>query len=175
MSTTLSCEVRIKEAKNVSSNLGGSLFVRIRLPRHKTESLNTRQIPSRNDPIWDETFSLECPQIDDTRITASDTLGFELRRRSAVPFSGSKLLGSAEIPLERILSSSMVDTWLSLNSRRGGAGEAVKLKVEISATCRAETKKRAREYGCACRDGRCDNSYGSACDDYDVFALQLVC
>ena len=184
--------MKIIEAKNIGSKLRGNLFVRYYLPSGLNNkapiTLNTREIPVKYDPVWNESLSLECHGMDINKLTRQDKLVFELRLRNVVPligatFGGSKLLGWAEVPLEEVLNSpnAVIDKWLTLVSTRGNGKEDVakscKIKVEIKVgvldekiTSREVRNVRRNWDMCGCRDGHHDQ-YGCTSDDYDVFAL----
>ncbi|EXB29438.1 hypothetical protein L484_022109 [Morus notabilis] len=196
--SSLTCELKIKQATSVQSKPKTKLFVRSYLPlgnySNKTSNicLDTREIPTENDSVWNESFSLEgCGTEGSMDISKlkQESLVLELRMRKTMPVFGaifnlgsSKILGMAEIPLKEVLESpNMVfDKWVTLVATRGRVFEGVKpakLKVEIRIRVLKDVemleKKRLRNMEknwdeCGCKDG---HDHGCSCDDYDVFAL----
>ncbi|EXB29435.1 hypothetical protein L484_022106 [Morus notabilis] len=185
--SSLTCDMKIIEAKNIESKIKGNLFVRFYLPssirNNKTSiGVNTREISTKNDHVWNESFSLACCGIRDSIDTTNlsqESLVFELWFRNKVPvFGASKLLGRGEISLKDVLESpNMVfDKWVTLVSTRGHVVDGVKspkLKVEMrTGILKDEVKRRPRTgkkwNECGCKDG---HDHGCSYDDYDVFAL----
>ncbi|GMN33755.1 hypothetical protein TIFTF001_004322 [Ficus carica] len=189
-------ELKIVQAKTLLSKppTRTNLFVRCYLPLGNSNKksnivLNTREIATRNDIVWNESFSLECYGTEgpmDIAKLGQQSLVLELRMRKRVQIfgatlGGSKILGMAEIPLKEVLESpNMVfDKWVTLVATRGHALGGVKqaeLKVEISArVLKEETQEKRRlvrmrkkREECGCKDG---HDHGCSYDDYDVFAL----
>lgn len=195
----LSLELKIIQAKNVETKTRGDLFVRCYLPggsNKKRIGLNTKEIRTKNDHVWNESFSLECSGIGgsmDITKPRQESLVFELRWRKRVPvigtsaFVGSKLLGRAEIAWKEVIESPnmVLDKWVTMVNSSGGDRvfkgglKPAKLKVEIRVRVWTEEeilgkttvkmgKKNLDE--CGCKDGHHHGQY--ACDEYyDVFAL----
>lgn len=195
----LSLELKIIEATNVKSKSEGNIFVRYYLPRGSNKSrieLNTREIPTKNDPVWNESYSLECfgtghqVSMDITKLK-QESLVFELRWRNIVPilgtstfgFGGSKLLGRAEIAWKEVIESPnmVLDKWLNIVSSGGGdrvcegVPEPTKLRVEIRVRVWTEEEileKRKARMGkenwdeCGCNDGH--HHHYCTSEDYEI-------
>ncbi|PON86130.1 C2 domain containing protein [Trema orientale] len=145
--SSLSLELKIIEAKNVESKTRGDLFVRCYLPsggsKKRRIGVDTKEVPSKNDHVWNQSFSLECSGIGhegsmDLTKLSQESLVFELRWRNRVPvlgtsgFGGSKLLGRAEIAWEEVIESPnmVLDKWVYLVNSTGGDRPA-KLKKDF--------------------------------------------
>ncbi|KAL5556334.1 hypothetical protein UlMin_038570 [Ulmus minor] len=187
--STLSFEVKIIQAKSVESISRGYLFVRCYLPAggKKRIQLNTREIPTKSDHVWNDFFSLECSTGTESSIDLEhESLVLELRWRNTVPIlgkiGGSKLLGRAEIPWKEVLESPnmVLDKWVSTVSSGNRVLEGIKppklqvvIGVGVPAKAETETARRRRSMAenwdeCGCKDRHvfgCDN------DEYDIFAL----
>ncbi|PRQ48769.1 putative C2 domain-containing protein [Rosa chinensis] len=191
--SSLSCGLRIIQAKNIEFiKTTGNLFVRYYLSAGDSKKirLNTREISTKSDHIWDESISLECNGSDSF---VRETVVFELRWRNTVPvfgrIGGSQLLGRAEVPWKEVLESPNMelDKWVTMvpRSTSGGAIEGVKppkLQVSIKVGVQAEVgmeKRRLRRTKkwdeCGCEDGHGHgHGYGCTCSDYEIFALAAL-
>ncbi|KAL5556333.1 hypothetical protein UlMin_038569 [Ulmus minor] len=185
--STLSFEVKIIQAKSVESISRGYLFVRCYLPAggKRRIQLNTSEIPTKSDHVWNDSFSLECSTGTESSINLEQqSLVLELRWRNTVPIlgkiGGSKLLGRVEIPWKEVLESPnmVLDKWVSTVSSGNRVLEGIKppklqVVIGVGVPAKAETARRRRSTAenrneCGCKDGHvfgCDN------DDYDIFAL----
>ncbi|XP_062118432.1 uncharacterized protein LOC133832057 [Humulus lupulus] len=190
ISSSLSLELKIIEAKSVESKPRGDLFVRCYLPVGSSKGkvgINTKEIPTKNDHVWNETFSLECSgtgesSMDITKLIKQEKLVFELRWRNRVPilgtstFGGSKLLGSAEIAWKDVTESPnmVLDKWVTM-AHSSGELKPAKLKVQISVivfTKEHILEKKNSSEKCGCKDSHHHNHSLYACDEYyDVLAL----
>ncbi|KAF5458144.1 hypothetical protein F2P56_022199 [Juglans regia] len=196
--SSLSCKLTIKQAKQVELRSTGSLFVRYYLSagNNKRIRLNSREISSRSDLYWNESFSLDCFATHDTMDNLKqENVVFELRWRSnKVPvlgrniIGGSKLLGRAEIPWKEVYESPNMEMekWVTMIPTSGSRVlvEGVKppklqvgMKVQVPAMVEKEIRRRSN-YGkgkkswdesCGCKDG---HGHGcTSCEDYNIFAL----
>lgn len=184
--SSLTCELRVIQAKNIEFiKTTGNLFVRYHFSAggNKRIRLNTREISTKSDHVWNESISMECNGTDSF---LQETVVFELRWRNTVPvfgrIGGSQLLGRAEIPWKEVLESPNMelDKWVTMvpRSTSGHALEGVKLpklqigiKVGVQAEVGMEKRRqrRAQKWDeCGCEDG---HGYGCSCSDYDIFAL----
>ncbi|KAL6222935.1 hypothetical protein ACLB2K_006325 [Fragaria x ananassa] len=186
--SSLSCDLRIIQAKNIEFlKTTGNLFVRYYLSAGdgKRVSLNTREISAKSDHIWNESISLEC---NGSNRFEQDTVVFELRWRSTVPFfgniGGSQLLGRAEVPWKEVLESPNMelDKWLMMvprsTSGRALEGKLPKLQVSIKVAVQTEVgmekrrQRRTKKWDeCGCKDG---HGCGRTCSDYEIFALAAL-
>lgn len=194
--SSLSCEFRIKEAKNVEySKSTGKLFVRyyLSLGDNRRVRLDTGEISAKSDRhVWDQSFSLECNGEDQASMDCNlknQSVVFELRWRSSVPVFGrigrrSQVVGRGEIPWKEVFESPnmVLDKWLTMVSESGDGAESVikpvKLRVgiRVGVPVEMETRKQRRssagkkymEEECGCKYG---HAHGCSCGDYDVFAL----
>ncbi|XP_043719539.1 uncharacterized protein LOC122667342 [Telopea speciosissima] len=179
--SSLNCELRIIEAKNIKSISTATLFVRYFFcaGNNETIRLNSREIPWTSHPYWNESFSLECSATKDClEELKKQSVVFELRWRDKTPILGkfrrSKLLGIAEIRWKEVLESSelAIDTWINTVATSSNNSPVLKdltppslhvqMKVRIPATM--ETVKQ-RRCVCGCGQEFCE------CDDDDLFAL----
>ncbi|PON32307.1 C2 domain containing protein [Parasponia andersonii] len=198
--SSLTLELKIIEATNIESKPRGNLYVRYYLSgedKKKKVRFKTKEISTRNDLVWNQSFSLDCcgtghQGFIDVAKLKQEILVFELRWRKRVPllgrltFGGSKLLGKAEIAWKEVIESPnmVLDKWVTIVNSVGGdrALEGVvkpaKLKVEIRVRVwKAEEilenrrvrmgKKNWDECGCQNGHHRCCTS--STCDHYDIF------
>lgn len=184
--SSLCCELRILQAKNMETKYPGNLFVRYYLNNRRIK-LNSHEISSRSELIWNEPFSLECSgteeSLDDLK---KQTVVFELRWRSAMPVLGkmgkSQLLGRAEMPWKAVFESPNMEIekyWLPMeSSTKGRVLEnlkppslqiSMKLLVQGPLPVKIEKNKRRERGGCGCKD--IGELYSFACADYEVFAL----
>ncbi|KAJ4715708.1 C2 domain protein [Melia azedarach] len=191
--SSLSCELRIIKAKNIEfkSSSGGNLFVRYYLSAgdNKRIQLNSKEISSNSDLIWNEAFALECLGTEDAiKELKQQSVVLELRwRKTKANFLGKKskseLLGRAEIPWKTVFESPNmeVEKWVSMVSKNRSRVLEEDLKppslqvamkvegpkmVEILEKNRKNerTLKKWDECGCA-------NSGACSCSDYEIFAL----
>ncbi|XP_030973356.1 uncharacterized protein LOC115993558 [Quercus lobata] len=185
--SSLSCELRIIQAKNVEFKSKGSFFVRYYLSagNNKSIRLNTREISSKSDLSWNESFSLDCFGNQDSMDNLKqESVVFELRWRKKVPvlgkIGGSQLLGRAEIPWKQVFESTNmeIENWVTMVSTRQHVLEGAKppklqvgMRIQVPAMVemegRTQRKVNKREYECGCIDG---HDY-STCRDYEIFAL----
>ncbi|XP_042475058.1 uncharacterized protein LOC122057119 [Macadamia integrifolia] len=187
----LSCELRIIEAKNLESISTGKLFVRCYLSTGNNERIrlnSTREIPSTSHPYWNESASLECSTANHSCCMdelKQQSVIFELRWRKNSTrlgrFSGSKLLGKAQVSWKDVLESESdeleVQRWVSTIPTSNLVLEGLKppalhVGMKVRVPCMTELVKRRRDVGlkrwkdCGCRHGNCCNS-----GDDDLFAL----
>ncbi|XP_011031007.1 PREDICTED: uncharacterized protein LOC105130278 [Populus euphratica] len=191
MSTCLSIEIEIFQAKNIEVKSHGSLFVRYYLSagKNKRIQLKSREISSKSNLFWNESFSLECIGTEDSiNNLKQETVVFELRWRNTNPIlakilGGSQLLGRAEVPWRTVLESPNLEMerWVMLVPKKGSVPDDVKppsVQIAMRATVpeMAEMEKKNRrdgrlrkrdECGC-CKDSRC------RCEDYEIFALVVA-
>ncbi|WCJ31872.1 hypothetical protein M5689_013323 [Euphorbia peplus] len=185
-SSSLTCEIRVIEAKNIQIKSNGTFFVRYHLsaPNNKNIQINTKEISSKSDLFWNESTSVECLGTKDTVNTLKqEKIVLELRWRSnsSNPIRrSSKLVGTAEIPWSRVFESPNmeVEKWVTMVSTQkmnptSVFDESVKLpsiqicmRVRIPSELMVEKKRinRSQEYECH-HNGYCK------CQDYDIFAL----
>lgn len=132
--SSLKCELKIIKAKNLEFVPTGNLFVRYYLVDGKGSriKLNSREVASTCDPLWNEHICLECQGATDTVGGLRDQrVVFELRWRSSAPVIGrivrSKLLGRAEMAWKEVLESMdlSIEKWVTLDI---GHGAVVGLK-----------------------------------------------
>ncbi|XP_043697553.1 uncharacterized protein LOC122648402 [Telopea speciosissima] len=199
LGNSLSCEVRIIEAKNLNFIRTGNLFVRCYLSTSNNEKirLNCREIPTTSHPYWNDSISLECSATNDDKNCLEElkqqSVVFELRWRNNSPIigkiGGSKVLGKAVISWKEVLESPelAIQKWVStVSSASRDVIEGLKpkpppalhvgLKVRIPTSMAAEMVKRRKEVElqrwwnkCGCRDGSCSKYYN--CGDDELFAL----
>lgn len=183
------CEIRILEAKNIEFTSPKNLFVRYYLSAGNNNRirLNTAQISSISDFIWNQSFSLECLGSQDSIHTLQQsTIVFELRRAKIRPVFGrvfgrssSQLLGRAEIPWSQVFESPKMEIERCVSLVSGNNNECVKqpklkmgMRVRVPAEMEIMNKKikRTRKWKDEC--GCCESSkVGDFCGDYDLFAL----
>ncbi|XXG70682.1 hypothetical protein AAC387_Pa07g0111 [Persea americana] len=176
--SALSCQLTILRAKNVELVPTGNLFIRYYLVDGNGERirLNSREIKSTSDPIWNEKVSLECHGPNDPAAELRmQSVVFELRWRSTSPVLGrvvrSKLLGRVEISWNDALESKgmLMEKWVTL-ARMSSAVVALKapaLQVRMEVGVLEKTKTSAVESRwkkCNCR--HC--AYGR---DEEIFAI----
>ncbi|XP_043719543.1 uncharacterized protein LOC122667347 [Telopea speciosissima] len=196
--SSLNCELRIIEAKNLEFISTGKFFVRCYLNTRNNERIrlnSTREIPSTSQPFWNESTSLECSStansycIDELK---QQSVVFELRWRNNSPmfgrFGGSKLLGKAEVSWKDVLESSelVVQRWVSIVPSSSSSSLVVEglkppalhveMKVRVpnmAAEMMMVSKRRdvalKRWKDCGCRHGHCCNS-----GDVELFALMAT-
>ncbi|PPS09883.1 hypothetical protein GOBAR_AA10756 [Gossypium barbadense] len=167
---SLCCELKVLQARNIELKYPGNLFVRYYLfaGSNKRVKVDSHEISSKLDPIWNESFSLECSGTQESiNGLKQQTLVFELRCRSKMmtvlgKMGKSKLLGRAEIPWKAVLESPNMEI------------EKYGLPCEGPAIVETEKKKKRKQSlknswdGCGCKDvgGGC-----CSCADYEIFAL----
>ncbi|KAE7998092.1 hypothetical protein FH972_002670 [Carpinus fangiana] len=183
--SSLTCNLTIMQAKNVDFKSTGTLFVRYYLSagNNKRIRLNTREISSKSDLCWNESFSLDCFVSQDSMDSLKqENVVFELRWRSKVPvlgrIGGSQLLGRAEIPWKEVCESPNMEMEKWVTMGQVGVSKPPKLqvamKVQVLPAMEEMERRRNRnvkkwddhdEY-CGCKD-----VHGLSCEDYDIFAL----
>ncbi|XXG70681.1 hypothetical protein AAC387_Pa07g0110 [Persea americana] len=175
----LSCQLTILRAKNLELAPTGNLFIRYYLLDGNNEriKLNSGEVASTSDPIWNENVSLECHGPNDPAAGLRlQSVVFELRWRSTSPLLGrivrSKLLGRAEISWNDVLESNgmLMEKWVTLARMSsivvGLKAPALQVRMEVGVL--EKVKKRApgsiswKE--CSCR--HC--AYGR---DEEIFAI----
>ncbi|XP_050204687.1 uncharacterized protein LOC126654753 [Mercurialis annua] len=188
---SLSCEINIVQAKNLNLKSHGNLFVRYYLSsrNNKRIQLNTQEISSKSNLIWNESFSLECLGTQDSiNNLKQETVVFELRWRNTKPIlakiGGSKLVGRAEIPWKTVVESPRmeIEKWVMMVSEKNCRGVVndyklpsvqIQMKVKVQEIVILEKMKKRNgklrdwkndECGC-CKDSGCK------CQDYEIFAL----
>ncbi|XP_058077777.1 uncharacterized protein LOC131226101 [Magnolia sinica] len=182
-STSLKCQLNIIKAKNLELVPYGDLFVRYYLSTGTDERvrLNTCEIPSTDEPYWNESITLECHSTADTiEQLQQQSVVFELRWRSAAPIVrrivGSKLLGRAEIAWRDVLGTAemSIEKWAMVTTASRSIlglkqpALQVGLKVGISGILDRVNKRVARSMKwdeCGCRHGACNGR------DEDIFAI----
>ncbi|KAI5669889.1 hypothetical protein M9H77_19742 [Catharanthus roseus] len=189
------CELKIISAKDVDQlkSSGDHLFIRCYLSagNDRRVQLNSREIPTNSNPIWDDSFSLECLGTEESiNSVRQGNVIFELRSRnklSSVPifgkFGGSKLLGRAEFPWKTVFESQNmeIETWVRMILKNGRVtNEHVKppavkisMKIRVLEEERSKNPKNDRLRGwdnnneCCCL--ACNGCH--SCADFDIFAL----
>lgn len=180
--SSLSCEIRIMRAKNIELKTEGKLFVRYYLSAGNNQrvGLNSREISSKSDLFWDESFSLECLGSEESiQSLMQERVVFELRWRSKVPVLGrvrkSHVLGRVEIPWTSVFASKEmeIEKWVSMVSTgsrvvgQDGQPPALQVAMKVRIPKVAERSRRVMKWDeCGCTDGGC------TCVDADhIFAL----
>ncbi|WCJ31873.1 hypothetical protein M5689_013324 [Euphorbia peplus] len=186
-SSSLTCEIRVIQAKNIQQKSHGTFFVRYHLsaPNNKKIQINTTEISSTSHLFWNESTSVEGLG---TKVTVDslkqEKIVLELRWRSnsSNPIRrSSKLVGTAEIPWSRVFEAPNLEMekWVTMMSsqkmnRTSVFDESVKLpciqicmRLRIPAELMVEKKRinRSQEYECQHKNGCCK------CQDYEIFAL----
>jgi hypothetical protein len=183
--SSLTCNLTIMQAKNVDFQSTGTLFVRYYLSagNNKRIRLDTREISSKSDLCWNESFSLDCFGSQDSMDSLNQqNVVFELRRRNKVPvlgrIGGSQLLGRAEIPWKEVCESPNMEMEKWVTMGHVGISKPPKLQVAMKVQVPAMVEKGRRRNGnvkkwdderCGCKD-----FHGYCCEDYDVFALAAL-
>ncbi|XWS44924.1 hypothetical protein CRYUN_Cryun15aG0091900 [Craigia yunnanensis] len=189
--SSLFCELRILQAKNIEPKSPGNLFIRYYLSagNNKRIQLNSQEISSKSELIiWNESFSLECSGAEESlNFLKQQTIVFDLRWRSTMPILGkmgkSQLLGRAEMPWKAVFESPNIEIekyWLTMVPMSDRVIESLKPpSIQISmklvrgpAIVEIEKKKRKERLknnwdGCGCKD----IGGGCSCADYEMFAL----
>ncbi|WCJ31871.1 hypothetical protein M5689_013322 [Euphorbia peplus] len=186
-SSSLTCEIKVIQAKNIQTKSNKTFFVRYHLsaPNNKKIQINTDEISSKSNLFWNESTSVECLGTKDTVNTLrKELIVLELRWRSnsSNPIRrSSKLVGSAEIPWSRVFESPNMEMekWVTMVStqkmnRTSVFDESLKLpciqicmRLRMPAQLMVEKKRinRSQDYECQHKNGYCK------CQDYEVFAL----
>ncbi|KAE8680691.1 transcription factor MYB39-like [Hibiscus syriacus] len=187
--SSLCCEVRILEAKNIELKSHGNLFVRYYLPagNNKRIQLNTKQISTKSSQmiIWNESFSLECSASEaSVKYLKQQTVVFELRRKKKL--GKSVVLGRAEIPWKAVFESPNMEIdeyWLAMVSMNDEVLEtglkppSIRLSMKlvqgptmVEMEKQNKRKQRLKKHweGCGCEgsDGGCN-----CAAEYEIFAL----
>ncbi|KAK8663812.1 hypothetical protein V6N13_083617 [Hibiscus sabdariffa] len=187
--SSLCCELRILEAKNIQLKSHGNLFIRYYLPagNKKKIQLNTKHISTKSSQMitWNEFFSLEFSASEvSVNCLKQQALVFELRRRRKL--GKSVVLGRAEMPWKAVFESPNMEIdkyWLTLVSTNDGDLEtsvnppsiSISMKlVQGPAVAEIEKQKKRKPRlkntwdGCGCQgfDGGCN-----CCADYEIFAI----
>ncbi|GMI94148.1 hypothetical protein like AT5G65030 [Hibiscus trionum] len=183
--SSLCCELRILEAKNIQLKSHGNLFIRYYLPagNNNTIPLNTKQISTKSSQMimWNESFSLEFSASEESvNYLKQQTLVFELRRRRKL--GKSVVLGKAEMPWKAVFQSPNMEidncwlTLVSMNDRDVETGlEPPSIRISMKlvrglAMAEIENQKRMKNNwdGCGCQgiDGGCN-----CAADYGIFAI----
>ncbi|KAI9394310.1 hypothetical protein POPTR_005G076100v4 [Populus trichocarpa] len=189
-STCLGIEIEIFQAKNIEVKSHGSLFVRYYLSagKNKRIQLKSREISSKSNLFWNESFSLECIGTEDSiNNLKQETVVFELRWRNTNPIlakiGGSQLLGRAEVPWKTVLESPNLEmeSWVMMVPKKGSVPDDVKPpSVQIAMRARVPEmtemeKKNRRDGRLRKRDGcGCCKDSGCRCEDYEIFALVVA-
>ncbi|KAF9681886.1 hypothetical protein SADUNF_Sadunf05G0049700 [Salix dunnii] len=138
--------------------------------KNKRIQLNSREISSKSNLVWNESFSLECLGTDDSiNNLKQETVVFELRWRNINPIlakiGGSQLLGRAEVPWQTVLESPNLEMekWVMLVPKKGSVPDDVKPpSVQIAMKARvpemAEMAKKNRRNGRLKGRGCCKDS-----------------
>ncbi|XP_050204688.1 uncharacterized protein LOC126654755 [Mercurialis annua] len=188
---SLSCEINIVQAKNLNLKSHGNLFVRYYLSsgNNKRIQLNTQEISSKSNLIWNESFSLECLGTQDSiNNLKQETVVFELRWRNTKPIlgkiGGSKLVGRAEIPWKTVVESPRmeIEKWVMMISEKNCKNDdyfeapsvEIQMKVRVQEIVVMEKMKKRngklRDWKNDDQCGCCKDS-GCKCQDYEIFAL----
>ncbi|KAE7998093.1 hypothetical protein FH972_002671 [Carpinus fangiana] len=184
--SSLTCNLTIMQAKNVDFQSTGTLFVRYYLSagNNKRIRLDTREISSKSDLCWNESFSLDCFGSQDSMDSLNQqNVVFELRRRNKVPvlgrIGGSQLLGRAEIPWKEVCESPNMEMEKWVTMGQVGVSKPPKLqvamKVQVLPAMEETERRRNRNVKkwddecCGCKD-----FHGYRCEDYDIFALAAL-
>ncbi|KAB5556509.1 hypothetical protein DKX38_007418 [Salix brachista] len=151
--------------------------------KNKRIQLNSREISSKSNLFWNESFSLECLGTDDSiNNLKQETVVFELKWRNTNPIlakiGGSQLLGRAEVPWKTVLESPNLEMKSGLCwFRRRAVSLMTSPSVQIAMRARvpemAEMAKKNRRNGRLKGRGCCKDS-GCRCEDYDIFALVVA-
>ncbi|CAN1190674.1 hypothetical protein LINPERPRIM_LOCUS39994 [Linum perenne] len=160
----------------------GHLFVRYYLSSGNNKiQLQTREIPSGDHVVWNESFSLDCLGTQDSiNDLKSSSVVFELRWRPSsrsniiLGRASSKLVGRGEVTWRNVMESSgmEIEKWVVMcpkNSKRcdGVKPPSVKIGMRV-VSVPTSTKKKNENYECGC--SRRHSGYHS-CGDYDALAL----
>ncbi|KAK9904448.1 hypothetical protein M0R45_000673 [Rubus argutus] len=162
--SSLACELRVIQAKNIEFiKTTGNLFVRYHLSAggNKSIRLNTREISTKSDHIWNESISLECNGTDSF---LQETVVFELRWRNTVPVFGR--IGDHNFWAGQRFHGK------KCSSRQTWNWTGIKVGIQAEVGMEKRRQRRAKKWDeCGCEDGHgydCSHSY------YDIFALAAV-
>ncbi|KAJ8769689.1 hypothetical protein K2173_005292 [Erythroxylum novogranatense] len=191
--SSLGFEITTLQAKNVELKSHGNLFVRYYLSagKNKRVQLNTREISSRSNLSWNQSFSLECPGTEQSISSLKQaSVVFELRWRSTKPMlgkmGGSHLLGRNEASLKTVMESAdmEIEQWLQMSpiSKKscvldhGLKPPSVLVSMRFRAAEKAEVQKQKKKYDRSknwyeCEYECCRDHSGCRCEDYEIFAL----
>ncbi|KAJ9177605.1 hypothetical protein P3X46_012808 [Hevea brasiliensis] len=182
--SSLSCEIRIVQAKNIELKSHGNLFVRFYLPagNKKKIQLNSQEISSKSNLLWNQSFSLECSGTDQDSISnlKQESVVFELRWRNTNPIlgkisGGSQLLGRAEIPWKTAVESPKMEIekcFMMLSKKTcsllvdGVKPPSLQISMKVRVPKMEKKKKKMLRDECGCCSGS-----GCKCEDYEMFAL----
>ncbi|OMP04097.1 hypothetical protein COLO4_09957 [Corchorus olitorius] len=197
--SSLCCQLRILQAKNIEIKAPGNLFVRYYLSagNNKRIQLNSKEISSKStELIWNESFSLECLGAEESvNNLKKQTVVFELRWRNTVPVLGriirkSQLLGRAEVPWKAVFDSPNMEIekyWVTLVSMNdcafesfkppslqismkvGGIPAMVDMEEEIKKKKQKKERLKNNLDDCGCKDKIGGGC--NSCSDYEIFAL----
>lgn len=179
--SSLTCELRIIQAKNIETKPNGLFFVRCYLHAGKNSrvKLDSKEIPSKFDSItWNQTFSLDCSgNKESIGKLKEETLVFELRWRSAtVPFigriRGSRLIGKSEISWNNFVDSvnKEVEKYLVVDAKKRRVYDDIIDPIELQIGVKLDECKRKRvseerwDESCVC----------TSCAAYDFFAIEAA-
>ncbi|CAL9128135.1 unnamed protein product [Musa acuminata var. zebrina] len=166
----LRCEIRVGRLSNFDLDLPGNPFIRyyVFAGHGRRIRIDTKEVIPTGNPCWDELATIECQGSSDPvrELLEPHTVVFELRRRSRrIPllgrFTGSKLLGMAEVAWKEVLASPDMSLkrcvrFASLSSEFYGLKPpclSVEMKVEAvkSLSNKQRSGRRPAMEGCACR------------------------
>ncbi|CAL9196997.1 unnamed protein product [Musa hybrid cultivar] len=166
----LRCEIRVGRLSNFDLDLPGNPFIRyyVFAGHGRRIRIDTKEVIPTGSPCWDELATIECQGASDPvrELLEPHTVVFELRRRSRrIPllgrFTGSKLLGMAEVAWKEVLASPDMSLkrcvrFASLSSEFYGLKPpclSVEMKVEAakSLSNKQRSGRRPAMEGCACR------------------------
>ncbi|XP_010527611.1 PREDICTED: uncharacterized protein LOC104804926 [Tarenaya hassleriana] len=185
--SSLNCELKILQARNVEINSPSNLFVRFYLSagNNRKIELNSEEICTESDfLVWNQSFSLGC-QGSEAAIEELKQEGivFELRRRKPSSYfrklSRSELVGRGEVSWKSVYESKglEMERWVVMGPAKDriledGKPPSLKiyLKVEASQMAKEKTEKKKQRYSedlCGCgRDCETCN-----CADYEALFL----
>lgn len=184
-SSLFSCElIQVQNVESIKSK--GNLFARFYLPAgsNKRIQLNSKKIPSKSFPFWNESFNLDCSCPQEFLDTLKrESLVLELRQSKKI-ILGSHLVGKGEVPWKEILESPKMEykEWVKIDlASESGCQEAmlkapkvqveVKIKMAKGETVEKENRRFNHKWDeCGCKDGHDQRAWLSA-EDYDIFAL----
>ncbi|KAL3622080.1 hypothetical protein CASFOL_034276 [Castilleja foliolosa] len=170
-SLSLSIELKIIRARNISLNSTQHLFVRCYLSAgiNKRVKLDTQQISSKSNFTFNQTFSLDCLASKDTiKCLKQGTVVFELRqRRSSLMgrmISNSKLLARAEMSWNDIVvdgPNMTIEKWVVMIPRIGSRvydddvkPPAVLIAMKVQESVEVTERKKIDEWNehyCGCK------------------------
>ncbi|URE21727.1 hypothetical protein MUK42_12688 [Musa troglodytarum] len=166
----LGCEIKVGRLSNFDLDLPGNPFIRyyVFAGHRRRIRIDTKEVIPASNPCWDELATIECQGASDPvrELLEPHTVVFELRRRSRrTPllgrFTGSKLLGMAEVAWKDVLASPGMSLkrcvrFASLSSEFYGLKPpclSVEMKVEAvkALSNKQRSGRRPTVEGCACR------------------------